>query len=56
MLFFGHTDTVDVKQGWESDPFAVTERVVNGQTRWYGLGANDMKAGLAAILDAASKA
>lgn len=52
LLFFGHTDTVDVKQGWQTDPFVVTERVVEGQTRWYGLGANDMKAGLAAILQA----
>ncbi len=56
LLFLAHTDTVDVKQGWKSDPFTVTERTVDGHLRWYGLGANDMKGGIAAILDAASRA
>jgi acetylornithine deacetylase len=56
LLFLAHTDTVDVKQGWKSDPFAVTERTVEGHLRWYGLGTNDMKGGIAAILDAASRA
>lgn len=56
ILFFGHTDTVEVKKGWPSDPFAIQERTEGGRTRWYGLGANDMKGGLAAILDAVSSA
>jgi acetylornithine deacetylase/succinyl-diaminopimelate desuccinylase-like protein len=55
ILFFGHTDTVDVKAGWKSDPFEIEERVVGSHRFWFGLGANDMKAGLAAILDAVSK-
>jgi succinyl-diaminopimelate desuccinylase len=52
ILLFGHSDTVDVKQGWDSDPFTITPRVVDGYERWYGLGSNDMKGGLAAILAA----
>lgn len=56
ILFLGHTDTVDVKSGWTSDPFIVDERIVDGRQRWYGLGANDMKGGLAAILEAVREA
>lgn len=52
ILLFGHTDTVDVKQGWESDPFSITRRTVDGRELWFGLGANDMKGGLAAVLNA----
>jgi acetylornithine deacetylase/succinyl-diaminopimelate desuccinylase-like protein len=52
ILFFGHTDTVDVKHGWESDPFSVTRRIIDGRELWFGLGVNDMKGGLAAILHA----
>jgi succinyl-diaminopimelate desuccinylase len=44
--FNGHTDTVEVCQGWETDPF--TPVIQNG--RLYGLGACDMKAGIACIL------
>lgn len=54
ILFFGHTDTVEVKQNWQSDPFSITKKTEAGRERWYGLGANDMKGGLAAILDAIS--
>ena len=50
ILFFGHTDTVDVKPGWQSDPFVATEKNVDGQLRLYGLGANDMKSGIAAVV------
>jgi acetylornithine deacetylase/succinyl-diaminopimelate desuccinylase-like protein len=56
VLFFGHTDTVDVKHGWQSDPFSITRRNVSGHERWYGLGANDMKSGLAAVLNAVAQA
>lgn len=52
LLFFGHTDTVEVKQNWQSDPFSITKKPAGGREGWYGLGANDMKGGLAAILDA----
>ncbi len=45
--FNGHTDTVPVCEGWESDPFTA---VVKGG-RVYGLGACDMKAGIACILN-----
>ena len=41
--FNGHTDTVPVCEGWQTDPF--TPVVKDG--RMYGLGANDMKAGIA---------
>jgi succinyl-diaminopimelate desuccinylase len=42
----GHLDTVPVCEGWETDPFTPTTR----DGRIYGLGACDMKAGLACIL------
>ena len=52
LLFIGHMDTVDVKEGWETNPFEAVEKTVNGMQVIYGLGANDMKGGLASILDA----
>ncbi len=52
ILLFGHTDTVDAKLGWESDPFSVTRLTVDGRELWFGLGVNDMKGGLAAVLHA----
>ena len=39
----GHIDTVSVCEGWESDPFTPVVK----QGRLYGLGACDMKAGIA---------
>ncbi len=50
ILFFGHSDTVDIKEGWQTEPLVLTEKIVDGRTRMYGLGANDMKSGLAAII------
>ena len=48
LMFNGHTDTVPVCEGWETDPF--TPVVKEG--RMYGLGSCDMKAGLACALTA----
>ncbi len=45
--FNGHTDTVPVVEGWDTDPF--TPMVRDG--RVYGLGACDMKGGIACTLD-----
>ena len=45
--FNGHMDTVPVCEGWTLDPFAPTVR----DGRMYGLGACDMKAGIACLLD-----
>ncbi|MGE0441726.1 MAG: M20 family metallopeptidase [Gemmatimonadales bacterium] len=42
----GHLDTVDVAEGWDSDPFEPVER----GGRLHGLGALDMKSGLACAL------
>ena len=42
----GHMDTVPPVDGWRTDPFS--PRVENG--RVYGLGASDMKAGLACMM------
>lgn len=49
--FLGHTDTVEYIEGWDSNPFELTE--VNDKL--YGLGACDMKGGIAAMLDAVSQ-
>lgn len=47
MMLIGHMDTVQIAQGWVTNPFEPTE--IDGKT--YGLGAMDMKGGLAAILE-----
>jgi len=49
--FLGHTDTVEFIDGWNTNPFNLTEK--NGYL--YGLGACDMKGGIAAILKAVSE-
>lgn len=46
--FIGHSDTVDFTDGWETDPFTLTEK----DGFLYGLGACDMKSGIAAFLQA----
>lgn len=46
--FLGHTDTVEVIDGWETNPHELTLK--NGNL--YGLGTCDMKGGVAAIIDA----
>lgn len=48
ILLFAHMDTVDELPGWHSDPYKLTKK----GDKLYGLGAWDMKAGLAAILAA----
>ncbi|MCJ7623502.1 MAG: M20 family metallopeptidase [Anaerolineaceae bacterium] len=45
--FNGHTDTVPVCEGWERDPFTPFVK----DERLYGLGASDMKAGIACIMN-----
>ncbi|MHA2245745.1 MAG: M20 family metallopeptidase [Candidatus Hodarchaeales archaeon] len=45
--FNGHMDTVPVVDGWDTDPF--TPIIKNGKI--FGLGACDMKAGIACILN-----
>ena len=46
--FLGHTDTVDITDGWVTNPHDLTEK--DGVL--YGLGACDMKGGIAAFLAA----
>ena len=48
ILLTGHMDTVDVGEGWDSDPFQAVVR----DGKMYGRGAADMKCGIAAVLDA----
>lgn len=52
LCFAGHIDVVPAGDGWESDPF---EAVVKGDYL-YGRGAQDMKGGVGAFLDAILKA
>jgi acetylornithine deacetylase len=52
MGFLGHTDTVDITEGWTYDPFTLTEE----DGKLYGLGACDMKGGIAAALWAIANA
>lgn len=49
--FLGHTDTVEVIEGWETNPFDL--KIKNDKI--YGLGTCDMKGGIAAMLEAISK-
>ncbi len=46
LLVFGHLDTVSVSTGWRTNPY----KAVVKKDKLFGLGAWDMKAGLAAIL------
>lgn len=46
ILFYGHIDTVPLYGEWSTDPFTLTDK----DGRLYGLGAYDMKAGVAGIL------
>jgi acetylornithine deacetylase/succinyl-diaminopimelate desuccinylase-like protein len=46
ILFYGHIDTVPVYGEWSTDPFTLTEN----DGKLYGLGAYDMKAGVAGLL------
>ena len=48
VTFTGHLDTVGVAEGWETDPFEPVTR----DGRMYGLGALDMKSGVACAFTA----
>ncbi len=48
LLFYGHIDTVDVVTGWSKTPYSLTLE----NNKAFGLGAYDMKGGIAAILTA----
>jgi succinyl-diaminopimelate desuccinylase len=45
--FNGHTDTVPVVKGWETDPF----KPILKNDKLFGLGSCDMKAGIACVLN-----
>jgi len=49
--FLGHTDTVEYIDGWKSSPLELTKM----ENKLYGLGACDMKGGIAAMIDAISQ-
>lgn len=51
ITFIGHTDTVPPGAGWTKNPFQLTSE----KDRLYGLGACDMKGGIAAMLSAVSE-
>lgn len=47
LLLIGHIDTVDVHEGWDTDPF---EPVIDGN-KVYARGAMDMKGGISSLLE-----
>jgi len=49
--FLGHTDTVEFIEGWDTNPFELTQK----GNKLYGLGVCDMKGGIAAILQAVAE-
>ena len=51
IMFYGHMDTVPIYGKWKTDPFALCEK----GDHLVGLGAWDMKSGIAAILSAVDK-
>ena len=52
LVLAGHMDTVPYdEQGWNSDPFKLTER----DGRYFGLGVSDMKGFIALAIEAASR-
>ncbi|OIO65294.1 hypothetical protein AUJ68_03525 [Candidatus Woesearchaeota archaeon CG1_02_57_44] len=51
----GHLDTVPATDGWDTDPLMLTEAMVDGETRYYGLGAQDMKGPVACMMHALEK-
>ena len=52
LCFAGHVDVVPPGEGWESDPFTATEK----EGYIYGRGAQDMKSGVAAFVQALKEA
>ena len=48
LCFAGHVDVVPAGEGWETDPYAAVEK----DGRIYGRGAQDMKSGVAAFVQA----
>lgn len=55
LLLAGHMDTVPPTSGWNTEPYcAVFDNNIAEATRIYGLGACDMKAGLAIMLTMAA--
>lgn len=51
VVLSGHTDVVPVaNQLWDTDPFELTRRTVDGEARLVGRGAADMKGFIAAVL------
>ncbi len=51
VVLSGHTDVVPVaNQPWDTDPFTLTRRSVDGELRLYGRGSADMKGFAAAVL------
>jgi acetylornithine deacetylase len=51
VVLSGHTDVVPVTgQDWDTDPFELTAKTVDGAARQYGRGSADMKGFIAAVL------
>ena len=50
LLFSGHIDTVPEVGGRDTDPHTAVLKTVGGEERLYGLGASDMKSGIALML------
>lgn len=56
LCFAGHVDVVPAGEGWLSDPYSATIKVVDEQERVFARGAQDMKSGVSAFVHAVKSA
>jgi succinyl-diaminopimelate desuccinylase len=56
LCFAGHVDVVPAGDGWDTDPYEVVEKTIDGVEYLFGRGCQDMKSGVAAFTQAVKEA